>query len=71
MRSDEPQWTPPPKDPEKPVQLRRILALFRPYRARLGLVGLLVGASSLVSVASPSSSARSWTWRYPAGARGC
>ncbi|MFD0231794.1 ABC transporter ATP-binding protein [Streptomyces decoyicus] len=53
MRSDEPQWTPPPKDPEKPVQLRRILALFRPYRARLGLVGLLVGASSLVSVASP------------------
>ncbi|MFF8786022.1 ABC transporter ATP-binding protein [Streptomyces sp. NPDC015125] len=53
MRSDEPQWTPPPKDPEKPVQLRRILALFRPYRARLALVGLLVGASSLVSVASP------------------
>ncbi|MFK0259800.1 ABC transporter ATP-binding protein [Streptomyces angustmyceticus] len=53
MRSDEPQWTPPPKDPAKPVQLRRILALFRPYRARLALVGLLVGASSLVSVASP------------------
>lgn len=53
MRSDEPQWTPPPKDPETPVQLRRILALFRPYRARLALVGLLVGASSLVSVASP------------------
>ncbi|WP_328382456.1 ABC transporter ATP-binding protein/permease [Streptomyces sp. NBC_00400] len=53
MRSDEPQWTAPPKDPEKPVQLRRILALFRPYRARLTLVGLLVGASSLVSVASP------------------
>ncbi|MCZ1006037.1 ABC transporter ATP-binding protein [Streptomyces lydicus] len=53
MRSDEPQWTAPPKDPEKPVQLRRILALFRPYRARLALVGLLVGASSLVSVAAP------------------
>ncbi|MGY5077646.1 ABC transporter ATP-binding protein [Streptomyces nigrescens] len=53
MRSDEPQWTPPPKDPEKPVPLRRILALFRPYRARLAVVGLLVGASSLVSVASP------------------
>ncbi|WP_411133636.1 ABC transporter ATP-binding protein [Streptomyces sp. C10] len=53
MRSDEPKWTPPPKDPEKPVQLRRILALFHPYRARLALVGLLVGASSLVSVASP------------------
>ncbi|MEU9112720.1 ABC transporter ATP-binding protein [Streptomyces sp. NPDC048483] len=53
MRSDEPHWTPPPKDPDAPVQLRRILSLFRPYRARLTLVGLLVGASSLVSVASP------------------
>ncbi|MEW9515890.1 ABC transporter ATP-binding protein [Streptomyces tubercidicus] len=53
MRSDEPQWTAPPKDPGEPVPLRRILALFRPYRARLALVGLLVGASSLVSVASP------------------
>ncbi|WP_274912151.1 ABC transporter ATP-binding protein [Streptomyces sp. WZ-12] len=48
-----PDWTPPPKDPDAPVQLRRILALFRPYRARLALVGLLVAASSLVSVASP------------------
>ncbi|MFF4282348.1 ABC transporter ATP-binding protein [Streptomyces kronopolitis] len=53
MRSDDPQWTPPPKDPDTPVPLRRILALFRPYRGRLALVGLLVGASSLVSVASP------------------
>ncbi|MFI9079870.1 ABC transporter ATP-binding protein [Streptomyces sioyaensis] len=53
MRSDDPQWTPPPKDPDQPVPLRRILALFRPYRGRLTLVGLLVGASSLVSVASP------------------
>ncbi|WP_433859163.1 ABC transporter ATP-binding protein [Streptomyces kronopolitis] len=53
MRSDDPQWTPPPKDPDTPVPLRRILALFRPYRGRLILVGLLVGASSLVSVASP------------------
>lgn len=53
MRSDDPQWTPPPKDPDTPVPLRRILALFRPYRGRLTLVGLLVGASSLVSVASP------------------
>lgn len=53
MRSDDPQWTPPPKDPDIPVPLRRILALFRPYRGRLTLVGLLVGASSLVSVASP------------------
>ncbi|MFJ9848459.1 ABC transporter ATP-binding protein [Streptomyces sp. NPDC101150] len=53
MRSDEPNWTPPPKDPDAPVQLRRILTLFHPYRARLALVGLLVGASSLVAVASP------------------
>ncbi|WP_079064601.1 ABC transporter ATP-binding protein [Streptomyces sp. NRRL F-4489] len=53
MRPDEPNWTPPPKDPDAPVQLRRILALFRPYRGRLALVGLLVAASSLVSVASP------------------
>ncbi|MEX2974428.1 ABC transporter ATP-binding protein [Streptomyces sp. C184] len=53
MRSDDPQWTPPPKDADQPVPLRRILALFRPYRGRLTLVGLLVGASSLVSVASP------------------
>ncbi|MFI7099122.1 ABC transporter ATP-binding protein [Streptomyces sp. NPDC050161] len=53
MRREESEWTPPPKDPDQPVQLRRILALFRPYRGRLALVGLLVGASSLVSVASP------------------
>lgn len=33
--------------------MRRILGLFRPYRARLAVVGLLVGASSLVSVATP------------------
>ncbi|MEW2546218.1 ABC transporter ATP-binding protein [Streptomyces sp. NPDC047002] len=39
--------------PERPAQLRRIFRLFRPYRARLTTVGLLVGASSLVSVASP------------------
>ncbi|GAB7029715.1 ABC transporter ATP-binding protein [Streptomyces sp. NPDC021749] len=53
MHRDEPQWTPPPKDPDAPVPVRRILTLFRPYRGRLALVGLLVGASSLVSVASP------------------
>ncbi|MER7985408.1 ABC transporter ATP-binding protein [Streptomyces noursei] len=53
MRPEEPNWTPPPKDPDAPVQLRRILVLFRPYRGRLALVGLLVAASSLVSVASP------------------
>ncbi|MFF9479772.1 ABC transporter ATP-binding protein [Streptomyces sp. NPDC014733] len=56
MRRDEPEWTPPAKDPDapdQPVQLRRILALFRPYRTRLATVGLLVAASSLVSVAGP------------------
>ncbi|MFI2348116.1 ABC transporter ATP-binding protein [Streptomyces sp. NPDC019443] len=47
-------WTPPPRDPEQPpAQVRRILRLFRPYRGRLAVVGLLVGAASLVSVASP------------------
>ncbi|WP_058042812.1 ABC transporter ATP-binding protein [Streptomyces roseifaciens] len=53
MRHDEENWTPPPADPEQPAQVRRILRLFRPYRGRLALVGLLVAASSLVSVASP------------------
>ncbi|MET9971422.1 ABC transporter ATP-binding protein [Streptomyces sp. NPDC006356] len=33
--------------------MRRILRLFRPYRGRLAVVGLLVGASSLVGVATP------------------
>ncbi|MFF0064710.1 ABC transporter ATP-binding protein [Streptomyces sp. NPDC005279] len=47
-------WTPPPKDPEQPpAEVRRILRLFRPYRGRLAIVGLLVGAASIVSVASP------------------
>ncbi|MFJ5934763.1 ABC transporter ATP-binding protein [Streptomyces sp. NPDC093071] len=53
---DPPEWTPPPRDPgepKEPAQVRRILRLFRPYRARLALVGLLVGAASLVTVASP------------------
>ncbi|MFE5832523.1 ABC transporter ATP-binding protein [Streptomyces sp. NPDC056488] len=53
---DRSEWTPPPRDPgepKEPAQMRRILRLFRPYRARLALVGLLVGAASLVSVASP------------------
>ncbi|MEW1697225.1 ABC transporter ATP-binding protein [Streptomyces sp. NPDC093249] len=57
MRPDDrSEWTPPPRDPaqpREPAQLRRILRLFRPYRARLALVGLLVGAASLVTVASP------------------
>ncbi|MEV7127288.1 ABC transporter ATP-binding protein [Streptomyces sp. NPDC093260] len=45
-------WT-PPTEKEQPRQVRRILRLFRPYRSRLAVVGLLVGASSLVSVATP------------------
>ncbi|TQK43091.1 ATP-binding cassette subfamily B protein [Streptomyces sp. SLBN-118] len=55
MRIDaESNWTPPPRDREQPpAEVRRILRLFRPYRGRLALVGLLVGAASLVSVASP------------------
>ncbi|KNB54244.1 ABC transporter ATP-binding protein [Streptomyces caatingaensis] len=53
MRPEEPEWTPPPADPERPAQVRRILGLFRPYRGRLAVVGLLVAASSLVTVASP------------------
>ncbi|MEX3104056.1 MULTISPECIES: ABC transporter ATP-binding protein [unclassified Streptomyces] len=53
-REKQPAWN-PPADPEQPQprQVRRILKLFRPYRARLALVGLLVAASSLVGVATP------------------
>ncbi|MFC8275427.1 ABC transporter ATP-binding protein [Streptomyces sp. NPDC057271] len=53
---EESDWTPPPRDPvqpKEPAQTRRILRLFHPYRGRLAVVGLLVGASSLVTVASP------------------
>jgi ATP-binding cassette subfamily B protein len=53
MHPREPRWTPPPKDPEKPADVRRVLRLFHPYRGRLALVGLLVAAASLVSIASP------------------
>ncbi|MFE9450287.1 ABC transporter ATP-binding protein [Streptomyces sp. NPDC006739] len=49
----QPSWTPPADAGEQPRQVRRILKLFRPYRARLAVVGLLVGAASLVSVATP------------------
>ena len=49
----EPAWTPPAGTEEQPRQVRRILRLFRPYRGRLAVVGLLVGAASLVSVATP------------------
>ncbi|GGS22358.1 multidrug ABC transporter ATP-binding protein [Streptomyces aureoverticillatus] len=59
---DEPDRTPESDEPdqpdesgaaERPRELRRILRLFRPYRARLAVVGLLVCAASLVSVATP------------------
>ncbi|MER6915977.1 ABC transporter ATP-binding protein [Streptomyces sp. NPDC000594] len=54
MRPERISWTPPPASPDQPpVDLRRILRLFVPYRGRLALVALLVGASALVSVASP------------------
>ncbi|MGW2816990.1 ABC transporter ATP-binding protein [Streptomyces sp. NPDC001415] len=55
MRPEQSTWTPPPRgtEPQEPAQVRRILGLFRPYRGRLAIVGLLVAASSLVSVASP------------------
>ncbi|MBO3679342.1 ABC transporter ATP-binding protein [Streptomyces sp. NEAU-YJ-81] len=48
-----PSWTPSAQEPEQPAQVRRILRLFRPYRGRLTVVGLLVAASALVSVATP------------------
>ncbi|MEU6477014.1 ABC transporter ATP-binding protein [Streptomyces sp. NPDC047017] len=54
MRPDrQSSWTPPADAKEQPRQVRRILRLFRPYRGRLAIVGLLVGAASLVSVATP------------------
>ncbi|MEU9975234.1 ABC transporter ATP-binding protein [Streptomyces sp. NPDC051014] len=53
MPRDEINWTPDGTSAGQPRQVRRILALFRPYRGRLAIVGLLVGAASLVSVATP------------------
>ncbi|WP_425836858.1 ABC transporter ATP-binding protein [Streptomyces fractus] len=55
MPRDEIRWTPPPdaESSGQPRQIRRILSLFRPYRARLAIVGLLVCAASLVTVATP------------------
>ncbi|UUU20235.1 ABC transporter ATP-binding protein [Streptomyces sp. DSM 40750] len=50
---NEPTWAPPDDPQEQPGQVRRILKLFRPYRGRLAIVGLLVGAASLASVATP------------------
>ncbi|MFD5659586.1 ABC transporter ATP-binding protein [Streptomyces hirsutus] len=49
----EPAWSAPAGAEEQPRQVRRILRLFLPYRGRLAIVGLLVGAASLVSVATP------------------
>ncbi len=42
-----------PETERSPSQYRRVVRLFRPYRARLTMVGLLVGLSSLVALASP------------------
>ncbi|MFG2372205.1 ABC transporter ATP-binding protein [Streptomyces sp. NPDC048504] len=54
MPRDDINWTPSPgTSTEQPRQVRRILKLFKPYRARLAVVGLLVGAASLVTVATP------------------
>ncbi|WP_405010729.1 ABC transporter ATP-binding protein [Kitasatospora sp. NBC_01539] len=56
MKLDRIDWTPPERDgaePAPPAQIRRILALFRPYRGRLAIVGLLVAASAVVSVITP------------------
>ncbi|MFJ4693302.1 ABC transporter ATP-binding protein [Streptomyces sp. NPDC088766] len=54
MHPDTPDsWNPSGDAGEHPRQVRRILKLFRPYRGRLAVVGLLVAASSLVSVATP------------------
>ncbi|MFE3856326.1 ABC transporter ATP-binding protein [Streptomyces griseorubiginosus] len=54
MPRDHIDWTPTPgTSTDQPRQVRRILRLFKPYRARLAVVGLLVGASSLVTVATP------------------
>lgn len=38
---------------DHPVSLRRVLALFRPYRGRLAIVFLLIVAASLVGLATP------------------
>ncbi|MET8163473.1 ABC transporter ATP-binding protein [Streptomyces sp. NPDC005329] len=54
MPRDHIDWTPSPgTSPEQPRQVRRILTLFKPYRARLAVVGVLVAAASLVAVATP------------------
>ncbi|MER7660354.1 MULTISPECIES: ABC transporter ATP-binding protein [unclassified Streptomyces] len=54
MHPEATPWNAHAKEPEQPrAEVPRILRLFRPYRGRLAIVGLLVGAASAVSVASP------------------
>ncbi|MDH6217997.1 ABC transporter ATP-binding protein [Streptomyces pseudovenezuelae] len=54
MPRDDINWTPGPgTSTDEPRQVRRILRLFKPYRARLAVVGVLVGAASVVTVATP------------------
>ena len=56
VKPQQPDWTPPalaPGEKRPPAQVRRIVSLFRPYRGRLAVVGLLVALSSVVSVVSP------------------
>ncbi|MFD3502849.1 ABC transporter ATP-binding protein [Streptomyces sp. NPDC058676] len=53
MRDDINRTPSPGTSTDEPRQVRRILRLFKPYRGRLGIVGLLVGAASLVTVATP------------------
>ncbi|MDT0446419.1 ABC transporter ATP-binding protein [Streptomyces johnsoniae] len=49
----QPDTVPPTGETPPAPSIRRILRLFHPYRGRLAIVGLLVGASSLVAVATP------------------
>ncbi|MFJ4791193.1 ABC transporter ATP-binding protein [Streptomyces sp. NPDC088794] len=54
MPRDDINWTPAPgTSTDEPRQVRRILRLFKPYRARLAVVGVLVGAASVATVATP------------------
>ena len=48
---------------DSPVSLRRIARLFAPHRATLAVVVALIVLSSAVSLAQPSWSATSSTWR--------
>src|SRR6195952_1191299 len=48
-----PRESPQPAPAAKAGAVRRIFSLFAQYRGQLGLVGLLIVASSLISIASP------------------